>query len=185
MPAASCGLPRQMLPPPTTTATLTPSECTAAISFAIAVVVSTSTLPSAPANASPESFSRTRLKAGVATGELLAECELGEAADRHLLAENAGDAVYQLTDRNRIVLHERLLEHDVILKPLVELAFDDLLSDRRRLALGNLLRELFTQLGDLLDRHRIAVEELGRHRRDVHRDVPNEILELVVARDEV
>src|ERR1700733_12441288 len=114
MPAASCGLPRQMLPPPTTTATETPSACTAAISFAITVVVSTSTLPPLPANASPESFSRTRRKAGAGTALLLAECELGEAAGRHLLPEHARHAVDQLADRDRIVLDERLLEHDVI-----------------------------------------------------------------------
>src|ERR1700722_16802751 len=111
MPAASCGLPRQMLPPPTTTAIETPSACTAAISFAMTVVVSTSTLPPLPANASPESFRRTRRKAGV-KAPLLAECELGEAPDRHLLAQHAGYAVDELADRDRIVLHEGLLEHD-------------------------------------------------------------------------
>src|ERR1700722_9535281 len=105
MPAASCGLPRQMLPPPTTTASETPSAWTAAISLAMTVVVSTSTLPPVPANASPESFRRTRLKADAGKG-LLAECELGEAADRHLLTQDAGYAVDQLADRDRIVLHE-------------------------------------------------------------------------------
>src|SRR5471030_1901916 len=108
MPAASCGLPRQMLPPPTTTAIETPSACTAAISLAMTVVVSTSTLPPVPANASPESFSRTRRKAGADT-VLLAEFELGEAADAHLFAEHARHAVHQLADRDRIVLDERLL----------------------------------------------------------------------------
>src|ERR1700677_1150913 len=130
MPAASCGLPRQMLPPPTTTAIEAPSACTAAISLAMTVVVSTSTLPPLPANASPESFSRTRRKAGAGTG-LLAECELGEAANGHFLAEHARHAVDQLADRHRIILDERLLEDHVILEPLVELAFDDLLRDRR------------------------------------------------------
>src|SRR5271156_4535619 len=117
-----------MLPPPTTTAIETPSACPAAISLAIVVVVSTSTLPPAPANASPESLSRTRRKAGAGTATLLAECELGEAADRHLLAQHARHAVDQLADRDRVVLDERLLEHDVILEPLVELSFDDLLG---------------------------------------------------------
>src|SRR5476651_1532391 len=141
MPAASCGLPRQMFPPPTTTAIETPSACTAAISFAITVVVSTSTLPPLPANASPESFRRTRRKAGAGKA-LLAECELGEAADRHLLAQHARHAVDQLADRHRVVLDERLFEHDVILEPLVELALDDFLADRRRFAGRDLGDEL-------------------------------------------
>src|ERR1700677_1566394 len=148
MPAASCGLPRQMLPPPTTTPTETPAACTAAISLAMTVVVSTSTLPPLPANASPESFSRTRRKAGAGTATLLAECELGEAANRHLLAQDARHTVDQLADRHRIVLDERLFEHHVILEPFVELAFDDLLRDRRRLAIRNLLDKLRAQFGD-------------------------------------
>src|ERR1039458_6320562 len=102
MPAASCGLPRQILPPPTTTATETPSACTAAISLAMTVVVSTSTLPPVPANASPESFSRTRRKAGADTA-LFAECELGEAANAHLLTEHARHAGHELADRDRVV----------------------------------------------------------------------------------
>src|ERR1700723_1686299 len=140
MPAASCGLPRQMLPPPTTTAIETPSACTAAFFLAFRVVVTPPPPPPLPANASPESFSRTRRKAGAGTG-LLAECELGEAANGHLLAEHARPAIDQLAARHRIVLDERFLEHHVVLEPLVELAFDDFLRDRRRLAVRNLLDE--------------------------------------------
>ena len=61
MPAASCALPRQMLPPPTTTATETaPSRATSAIWPAIHAVFSTSTELSVPANASPEILRSTR-----------------------------------------------------------------------------------------------------------------------------
>src|ERR1043166_1241602 len=57
--------PRKMLPPPTTTATCTPSSCTCLISSATARATFTS-MPKvwSPIKASPEIFSSTRRKAG-------------------------------------------------------------------------------------------------------------------------
>src|SRR5581483_9803103 len=107
MPAASCTLPRQMFPPPTTTAIETPLRETSAICSAIACVVSTSTPVSSPANASPEIFSRTREKRGLAaTIALFAQRVLGEAAHSDLFAQRTGRRVDQIADAERVVFDE-------------------------------------------------------------------------------
>src|SRR5436309_10637331 len=104
-----------MLPPPTTIATSTPRSDTRWISAAMAAMRSASAPYSAePMRASPESFSRTRLKAGrppspeacTATLRLclLADLEPGEAADHHVLARLRGRRRTQVLDRLPAVL---------------------------------------------------------------------------------
>src|SRR5690606_18475685 len=61
MPASAPAIPRQMLPPPTTTATSTPASRTSTISPAMYWVKAPSMPePVSPAKASPESLSRRR-----------------------------------------------------------------------------------------------------------------------------
>src|SRR5713101_10087650 len=131
MPRSARAAPRNMLPPPTTAATWTPSFTAAMISAARWATTS-GEMPrgSAPANSPPDSFSTTRrqlgcstpadpdggilafwplgfLVSGLASG--LADLEPGEAGD--------GDAILRqdLLDRGLLVLHEGLLgEHDVL-----------------------------------------------------------------------
>src|SRR6476646_6963736 len=131
--------PRQMLPPPTTTAICTPIEVTST-SCSARCSVATDEMPNGGSpgeNASPESLSSTRRYASVprastavsgasVTGArppvamgwslgLLAQLEPGEPADRQLLADLSGNLVHQLRDRDLVVLHERLVEQGVVL----------------------------------------------------------------------
>src|SRR5436309_14154974 len=85
--------PRQMLPPPTTTATCTPRETISRSCVAIRAIDSAE-MPSSPpggAKASPESLSRTRryIGAGCSTGllGLLAHFESGEPPDQDVLLD--------------------------------------------------------------------------------------------------
>src|SRR3954447_19550483 len=65
MPRSASVCPRNMLPPPTTTATCPPLRTTSAICRAmVATVVGSMPSDSPPANASPESLSSTRLQRG-------------------------------------------------------------------------------------------------------------------------
>src|SRR5918997_6367324 len=102
-----------MLPPPTTTATCTPRSTTSRICVAIAAMRSGSEPYSSwPIRASPESFSRTRRKAGSPPGApspsgppalvtrrlLLPHREPREAAHHHVLANLGGDLLADLLD---------------------------------------------------------------------------------------
>src|SRR3954453_14901843 len=109
-----------MLPAPTTTATSTPRCCAAAIWRAIAATRSGS-VPKArsPMRASPESFSRTRPKAGASSSPAMPACGLSadleprEVADDDVLARLVGDLLADLLDRAALVLVRvdvRLLE---------------------------------------------------------------------------
>ncbi len=95
-----------------------------------------------------------------------------------------------LLDRLGLVLVrvdvDLLGQHD-LLEPLVELAGRDLLADVLRLALGLGLLDEDAQLGVLLVLgHVVLVDVLdARGGGDVHRDVPGERDEVVVAGDEV
>src|SRR5580693_207555 len=122
MPRSARAAPRNMLPPPTTAATCTPSFTAAMISAARWATTS-GEMPrgSAPANSPPDSFSTTRCQLGWSTPAGpdsgirpflvvwlfwpgwflgLADLEPGEAGD--------GDAVARqdLLDRGLLVLHE-------------------------------------------------------------------------------
>jgi hypothetical protein len=118
--------------------------------------------------------------------EALAQLEAHEAADLDVLAELRDQRLLELIDRLVGVLHERLVEEADVLQPLGELALDHLLRDRLGLARldglgdqdGALARDHV--LGDLF-----AADELRAHRGDLHRDVPGERDEVVVASDEV
>src|SRR5579859_5106665 len=122
MPRSARAAPRNMLPPPTTAATCTPSFTAAMISVARCATTS-GEMPrgSLPANSPPDSFSTTRCQLGwsipavsvmrcfPAFGLGLAYLEAGEVGD--------GDVVLgeELLDRGLVVLHEDLLgEHRVL-----------------------------------------------------------------------
>src|SRR5579875_1325004 len=150
-------------------------------------VVWTSTPDSVPENASPEIFSRTRRYFGAAACKLLAvpQCVLREAPNLDLLAEHADDAVDQIADADRVVLDERLVEQAVLLEPLVEFAFDDLLRDLGRLSGRHRGGELAAHALDDVGGHALAVHVLRRHGRNMHGDVAREFAELRIAGNEV
>src|SRR5947208_14692495 len=104
-----------MLPPPTTIATSTPRRHTRCTSAAMAAIRSASAPYSAlPIRASPESFSRTRLKAGRAPSVegcpanprlgLFAYLIPGEAADHDVLARLRRGGRAQVLDALAAVL---------------------------------------------------------------------------------
>ena len=134
-----------MLPPPTTTATETPSRATSAISAAIAAARVTSTGAVGPVNTSPESLSRTRRyvgfpSAGTFTASRLADGELGEAPYADVLTQRADGFADQIAHGLFIVAYEGLVEQHMVFVPLVELPIDDLIDDGGRL-IGSLLAE--------------------------------------------
>src|SRR3954454_1686691 len=128
MPSAAAAMPRKMLPAPRTIATSMPSSCSALIWSAMRPSVSGSVPKSrSPMRASPESFSRIRLKAGTC---LLAHGEAREAPDDDVLAGLGRQLGADLLDRLALVLVgvDVLLaqEHDLI-EPLADLALGRLL----------------------------------------------------------
>src|SRR5262245_45984756 len=156
MPRVAPLIPRQMLPPPTTIAISTPRSaralatssamrCTTFASMPYPIVVS--------ANASPESFSTTRLYwlpgIGVTlpwlAGLFLAHLDTDEAPDLGLRAQTLDD----LRHRRLGLLHEPLLEQAVVLEEAVETAGDDLLD--RVLGLALVAGELLEHAALLLD----------------------------------
>src|SRR5579863_6598970 len=169
-----------MFPPPTTTATETPARETSAISSAMARVVLTSTPVSVPANASPEIFRRTRLYCG-----LLSECILHKTTNLDVLPERAYRGADQVVDRQRIVLHKRLIQQHVFFVPLVQLALDDFCGDFGGLPGGNRFGKLFLLSGDDVGRYAVPVEVGRRHRRNVHGNVAGQLRKLWIARNEV
>src|SRR3954451_20843150 len=94
-----------MLPAPRTTATSTPWSRMRAIWPAIAFSVCGSVPKSrSPMSASPESLSRTRLKAAISGPFLGADREAREALDDHVLAGLGRQLGAQLLDRLAAVL---------------------------------------------------------------------------------
>src|SRR5918994_14094 len=180
-----------MLPAPTTIATSTPRPRTSPTWFAIRSICAGSVPYSrSPISASPESFSRTRLKLAEAIRRLLlSHLEAGEARDPDVLAGLGGELGAQVLDRLALVallVEVLLIEQDQLGGPLAELPLDDFPDDVLRLAVGlrlfleegALLRDLL--LGDVLEGHVPWV-----HRGDVDRYLAGELLEVLIARDEV
>src|SRR5215216_4086229 len=145
--------------------------------------------------ASPDSLSRTRLKAGAeaATAEnlLFAHHETREAGDADVLAGLRRNLCPQLLEGLAVVAvgaHMLLLEERDLLAPLRQLSLDDLLDDVVGLALfaGLGLEDtalgVGLRIGDLVGR-----DDEWRRRRpgDVDRDLLRELPELVGTRHEV
>src|SRR5580692_1627884 len=169
MPASSCTFPRQMLPPPTTIATETPSLLTSAICAAIACVVLTSTLFEPPAKASPEIFNSTRENRG--RSRSLTEGVSCEAPDPNAFAERSDRTIEQVPDGHAIVLDEGLVEEAMLFEPFVQPPGNDLLADLGGLPRRYAGRKLLAQGIYDLAGHALAIEIARRHRRAVHRDV--------------
>src|SRR5687768_15101692 len=157
MPAPAPAMPRQMFPPPTTTAISVPrSRRTSATSAAMRATVA----PWIPkpvtgsANASPDSLRTTRFQFPRMPA-LPADHDLGETGDLGV-AQEVGDA--QL-----VVPHVVLLQQHVLLEEPPEPALDDLGQGRLGLALV---------AGDRLEHLALLLDPLGRH------VLPPEILRL-------
>src|SRR6266508_6274360 len=185
MPRSAPGMPRKMLPPPTTMAISTPSSaCEAATSSAMRWTMWAS-MPKpvdVSAKTSPESFSTTRSYRDASPTRLLllfADLDPDEPSDGCLLAELA----QQLADRRLRLADERLLDENVRLVEAVQAAFDDL---------GDGLLGLPFVAGELLEHgsrlvHHVggdivARDVLGRCRRDMERDVVRDLPGLRVGR---
>src|SRR3954470_14410886 len=167
MPALAPVIPRQMLPPPTTTAISMPSSArTSTISDAsCSSTLPSMPYPSSPAKASPESFSSTR-------GH-----RAPSAANDHLSEPHDGGIAEYLLDRLLLVPHELLLEQHGLAEPTVEFAVDDL--RQRSFGLSLVARDGFERLAlcrDGVRRHFLARDELRLRERRVHRDVVGELL---------
>src|SRR5579863_9035761 len=183
MPASSCTFPRQILPPPTTIATETPSRLTSAICAAITCVVLTSTLLEPPANASPEIFSSTREYRG--RSRSITEGVSGETPDPNSLAERSDRTMDQVSDGHAIVLHECLVEQAVLFEPFIQLPGNDLLGDLGGLSRRHAGRELVAQTIDDLARDALAIEVLRRHRGNMHGDVAGKLRKPRIASHEI
>src|SRR4051794_6613274 len=187
-----------MLPAPTTTAISTPRALTSCTCRVMASIRPGSVpYSSEPIRASPEIFSSTRLKTGSAiggkpypaTGLFLADRVAREACDADVLARLRGQVGAQLLDRLALVAvgaHVLLLQEDHFRGPLAKLALDDLGDHVVGLALllGLLFEDAPFRLA-LLGRNVLDGDIEGGGRSDVDRDLACELLEVVVARDEV
>src|SRR5437764_1801274 len=187
-----------MLPPPTTTATCTPRSTTRLIWVAIASIRSRSApYSSGPIRASPDSFRRTRRKAGwrpspsTAASEAMllfrAHREAREAADHHVLAGLRRELAAELLDRLAVValaVDVRLAKEDGLVEPLRKPSLGDLRTDVLGLVLRLLLEDPALALPHLF-RDVLLGHVLRRRGRDVERHLPGERLEVLVARDEV
>src|SRR5207249_5853086 len=131
----------------------------------------------APANASPLSFSRMRLWAGILLRRCfaglgcrrVADLEAAKAGDRDVLAELGDLGLHKLPHAERGFLHVRLLEKADLLVELVHAAFDDLIDHLFGLAFQERTRALDVLL--LIEgflRHVFLADELGIASRDVH-----------------
>src|ERR671910_221126 len=191
MPRSAPGMPRKMLPPPTTTAISTPSSVFAAATSSAMRCTTAASMPepeAASANTSPDSFSTTRsyLDASpnaspyaffaillVTTRRLLvADLDPHEAADGRILAELA----QQLADRGLRLADERLLDQDDTLVEGVDPAFDDLRDRPLRLPLvaGELLEHRPFPLDNVAG-NVVARDVPRRGRRDMERDVVRDL----------
>src|SRR3954451_19346412 len=114
--------------------------------------------------------------------------EAGEAPDHDVLARGAGEVRADLLDRLLVVLvlvDVRLVEQHDVVHPGLELALGDLGADVLGLVSRLLLED--AQLGVLGLLRDLLLGDVLHLRRggDVHRDVTREVLEVVVAGDEV
>src|SRR5215213_6520104 len=184
-----------MFPAPTTTAISTPRSDTAWI-WPLIRSTRSGSVPycSEPMSASPESFSRMRLKTASALGiprSLFGGTheEAGEAGDLDVLAGPGRQFLAELLDRLAIVLvgvHVLLVEQGDVLGPLGELALDDPLDDVVGLALlASLLRVDLALRLLLLLRDLLGGDDARIRRCDVQGDLVGEGLEVLVARDEI
>src|SRR5215216_4944680 len=179
-----------MLPAPTTIATSTSCARTSRTWLAIRSIWAGSVPYSrSPIRASPESFSRMRLKRAEAKRLLLPHLETGEAGDADVLTGLGGDLRSEVLDRLPLVelLVEVLLVQERDLRcPLLELAVHDLLDHVLGLAVGSgLFLEDRALAGDVLLGDVLEGDVLGVHRRDVDRDLAGELLEVLVSSNEV
>src|SRR5882757_2092088 len=116
----------------------------------------------------------------------VAYLEAGEAAHGDVLAELADLLRDELRDGHGLLLDEGLIEQADLFVELAHLAFDDLLDHRRRLAgcggLGaiDILLALHVLGSDVL-----LADVAGVGGCDVHRDVLEQLLEVLGAGDEV
>src|SRR5919201_176793 len=197
-----------MFPPPTTTAICTPRSTTSASWRATSAVESVLIpVPAEGANASPESLRMTRwysvLPAPVSVTLACAPLEIAvppastlrglpklvadESADGNPLADPGAHLVEQLPDGLGVILHERLLEEDVVLVERVELPADDPLDHVVGLAglLGLDPRDVLLLVDDA--RGHVLPDEPSRCRRagDVECDVLHQLPELVGVGHEV
>src|SRR5215211_228887 len=180
-----------MFPAPTTIATSTSRSRTSLTWVAIRSIWPGSVPYSrSPMSASPESFSRIRLKLAEAKwGLLLPHLEAREPGDPDVLAGLGGELGAQVLDRLALVallVEVLLVQQDQLGGPLAKLALDDLLDHVLRLAVGlRLLLEDRALPGDVLLRDLLERDVLRVHRGDVDRHLARELLEVLVARDEV
>ena len=115
-----------------------------------------------------------------------ADLEAGEAAHGDVLAQLADLLRDQFLDRDGLILDEGLLQQANLLVELRHLAVDDLLDHRCRLAGGGSLRAIDLLLAlQILRRHVFGLHIARIARRDVHRDVLEQLLEVLGARHEV
>src|SRR6185503_817012 len=114
------------------------------------------------------------------------ELEADEPADLDVLADLRDQLLLELLDRLVGILHERLIEQADLLHPLRDLTVDHLRDHGLGLAalLGLREQDLALARDDVLG-DLVLAHELRVHRRDLHRDVAGERLEVLVARDEV
>src|SRR5579872_895934 len=116
----------------------------------------------------------------------VAHLEAREAAHSDVLAEFADLRRDELPDRDSLVLDERLLEQADFLIELLHLAIDHLLGNVSRLATGNRLRDRnFLLAGEVRGSNVFLADVLGIAGRNVHRDIVQQLLEVVGARHEV
>src|SRR5438105_249078 len=181
-----------MLPPPTTTAICTPSDSVTSASCRARPAVASGEMPnmlSGEANASPESFRRTRWWIGpssATSADLFPELVAGEAPHRDLLPHLGGDLVDQLAHGLRVVADERLVQQDPVLVERGELALHDLGQGLLGLALlaspglVDLALAFHDVVGDV-----VARDPSGLRAGDVERDVLGQRPELLGVRDEV
>src|SRR5438093_613302 len=202
-----------MLPPPTTTAGWMPRSTTSASCRATrAVAPSEIPEPESCANASPESFSRTRWYVGRAsppsfmrlvvpsTGrphsvegqltrllQVLAQPIPGEPPHGDLLAGLGTNLVQEALDGLRVVLDERLVQQDVVPEERLQLALHD--PGDHVLGLPPVDRLFLEDLPLMVEGGRrdvVAAEPTRRGgTRDVQRQVLHERTELIGVRHEV
>src|SRR4051812_34997243 len=183
MPVLAPVAPRQMLPPPTTTAMSTPRDCLAsAISRAIWKTTSPSIeLPPLSANASPLSFSTTRFQRGCSSVMPRVRSRARSPADEHLREADDGRGGDRRRDLLLLVGVEGLVEERAAglaglaqaAVPAGEPALDDLVP--RLLGLALLLghgEEQLARLVDLALGHLVA----RQHRRLGEGDVQGDLV---------
>src|SRR5829696_3235924 len=116
---------------------------------------------------------------------ILPEREPDEAADLDVLADRRDLLGHELVD-GPLLVTERLLEEHDVLEPLLELALDDLLADLGGLRRDGLIGGQLGPLGrELFRRDRIHAHPARREARDLDREVPDKLLELLRPGDEV